>query len=94
MFWRVDDDIRQSEGFKNVSLGNVLAVAYATKKEKLTFLREEDKVTQAGCPDASFYSFICLLGCGQGNFLPVPPEKKVQLAYMLVYFSFKKNSLC
>lgn len=33
-----------------MSLGNVLAVAYATKKEKLTFLKEEDKVTQAGFP--------------------------------------------
>lgn len=42
-----DDDIRQSEGFKNVSLGNVLAVAYATQKEKLTFLQEEDKVMHA-----------------------------------------------
>lgn len=41
---QTDDDIRQSEGFKNVSLGNVLAVAYATDKEKLTFLEEDDKV--------------------------------------------------
>lgn len=39
-----DDDLRQTEGFKNVSLGNVLAVAYATQREKLTFLEEDDKV--------------------------------------------------
>ena len=39
-----DDDLRQTEGFKNVSLGNVLAVAYATQWEKLTFLEEDDKV--------------------------------------------------
>ncbi|KAK2100101.1 bifunctional diacylglycerol diphosphate phosphatase/phosphatidate phosphatase [Saguinus oedipus] len=37
------DDLRQMEGFKNVSLGNVLAVAYATQREKLTFLEEDDK---------------------------------------------------
>lgn len=44
VFLCIDDDIRQTEGFKNVSLGNVLAVAYATQKEKLTFLEEDDKV--------------------------------------------------
>ncbi|NP_001086656.1 dipeptidyl-peptidase 3 L homeolog [Xenopus laevis] len=37
------DDIRQTVGFKNVSLGNVLSVGSATEREKLTFLREEDK---------------------------------------------------
>ncbi|XP_073419365.1 dipeptidyl peptidase 3-like isoform X2 [Dendrobates tinctorius] len=37
------DDIRQSIGFKNVSLGNVLSVGYATERDKLTFLSEEDK---------------------------------------------------
>ncbi|XP_063801162.1 dipeptidyl peptidase 3 [Pseudophryne corroboree] len=37
------DDIRQSVGFKNVSLGNVLSVGSATEREKLTFLSEEDK---------------------------------------------------
>lgn len=42
-----DDDLRQTEGFKNVSLGNVLAVAYATQREKLTFLEEDDKVGTA-----------------------------------------------
>lgn len=37
------DDLRQSVGFKNVSLGNVLSVSYATDRDKLTFLSEEDK---------------------------------------------------
>jgi len=38
-----DDDVRQNDGFKNVSLGNVLSAGY--KDTKVTFLSQSDIVS-------------------------------------------------
>ncbi|KAG8563632.1 hypothetical protein GDO81_016156 [Engystomops pustulosus] len=81
------DDIRQSVGFKNVSLGNVLSVSSATEREKLTFLCEGDKDVFNKYRGPSFEVQVGLhelLGHGSGK-LFVQDEKGA--------FNFDKDSV-
>ncbi|KAK5990836.1 putative dipeptidyl peptidase 3 [Cladobotryum mycophilum] len=62
------DDIRQTEGFKNVSLGNVLSAK--APNEKIPFIRDEDLAVYQANRDASFEVQVGLHeltghGCGK-----------------------------